>query len=68
LLIFAIVKTVEVAKQVGVSGLVLDALTEDLLGYYRKKKFERLPHPDKRIRRMLLTMADAKATLAELSG
>ncbi len=27
-----------------------------------------LPHPDKRIRRMLLTMADAKATLAELSG
>ena len=43
LLIFAIVKTVEVAKQVGVSGLVLEALTEDLLGYYRKKKFERLP-------------------------
>lgn len=68
LLIFAIIKTVEVARQVGVSGLILDALTEDLLGYYRKKKFERLPHPDKKVRRMLLTMADAKATLAELSG
>lgn len=68
LLTFAIIKTVEVAKQVGVSGLVLDALTDDLLGYYRKAKFERLPHPDKRMRRMLLTMADAKATIAQLSA
>lgn len=68
LLIFAIVKTVELAKQVGVTGLVLDALTDELLGYYRKVKFERLPYPDKRVRRMLLTMADAKATIAELGG
>jgi hypothetical protein len=68
LLIFAIFKTVELAKQVGVSGLVLDALTDDLLGYYRKAKFERLPYPDKRVRRMLLTMADAKATFAEMAG
>lgn len=69
LLIFTIVKTVELAKQVGVSGLVLDALTDDLLGYYKKKaRFERLPYPDKRVRRMVLTMADAKATIAELGG
>jgi hypothetical protein len=69
LLSFAIVKTVEIATHVGVSGLVLDALTDDLLGYYKKKaKFERLPYPDKRVRRMLLTMADAKATLDQING
>jgi len=68
LLIFAIFQTVEIAKQVGVSGLVLDALTDDLLAYYRRAKFERLPYPDKRVRRMLLTMADAKATIAKLTA
>jgi len=68
LLTFAIVKAVEIAAHVGVSGIVLDALTDERLGYYKKAKFERLPYPDKRVRRMLLTMADAKATIAQLGG
>lgn len=68
LLILAIVKTVELSAHVGISGVVLDALTDDLLTYYRRARFERLPYPDKRVRRMLLTMADAKATLGQISG
>lgn len=64
----AIVKTVELSAHVGISGVVLDALTDDLLTYYRRARFERLPYPDKRVRRMLLTMADAKATLGKISG
>jgi hypothetical protein len=66
LLIFSIFKTIEISEQVGVSGLVLDALTDNLLSYYQKARFERLPYPDKRVRRMLLTMADARATMKEL--
>jgi len=60
--------TFAIVKAVGVSGIVLDALTDERLGYYKKAKFERLPYPDKRVRRMLLTMADAKATIAQLGG
>jgi hypothetical protein len=65
LLTFAIFKTLRVAEEIGVAGVVLDAMTDDLLGYYRKMKFERLPYPDTRKRRMLLTIADARATLAQ---
>jgi hypothetical protein len=64
LLIFAIVKVVRLSEEIGIAGIVLDAMTDDLLSYYRKMKFERLPYPDTRKRRMLLTMADAKATIA----
>ncbi len=62
LLTFAIVKAVKLSDEIGVAGMILDAMTDDLLGYYRTMKFEQLPYPDKRKRRMLLTMADAKAT------
>lgn len=66
LLSFAIVKTLRVAEEIGVAGIVLDAMTDDLLGYYRKMKFERLPYPDQRKRRMLLTIADARETAASM--
>lgn len=68
LLSFAIVKTLRVAEEVGVAGIVLDAMTDDLLGYYKRMKFERLPYPDPRKRRMLLTIADARATAASMGG
>jgi hypothetical protein len=67
LLTYAIMKAVETSSHIGVAGIVLDAMTDNLLGYYRKAKFERLPHPDQRTRRMLLTMVDANATIASLS-
>jgi hypothetical protein len=66
LLVFAIVKALETSNNIGVAGIVLDALTERLLSYYRKKKFERLPYPETDKRRMLLTMADARATIESL--
>jgi GNAT superfamily N-acetyltransferase len=62
LLIFAIEKTLRISNEIGVAGIVLDAMTDDLLDYYRKMKFERLPYPDPRKRRMLLTLADVRAT------
>jgi hypothetical protein len=65
LLAHAIVMSLELSERVGISGIVLDALTDDLVKYYRKFRFERLPNPDKRVRRMLLTIADARATLAQ---
>jgi hypothetical protein len=68
LLSFAIVQTLKAAEHIGIAGIILDAMTDDLLGYYRKMKFERLPYPDPRKRRMLLTIADAKATAARLGG
>lgn len=69
LLSFAIVKTLRVAEDIGIAGIVLDAMTDDLLSYYKKTaKFERLPYPDPRKRRMLLTIADARATAASMGG
>jgi len=68
LLSFAIVKTLQTAENIGVAGIILDAMTDDLLAYYGRMKFERLPYPDLRKRRMLLTIADARATAANMGG
>jgi GNAT superfamily N-acetyltransferase len=63
LLVFAIAKVRKMSKQIGVAGIVLDALTPELLAFYSKLKFKRLPYPQSEHRRMLLTMPDAKATI-----
>lgn len=68
LLSFAIVQTLKASEHIGIAGIILDAMTDDLLSYYRKMKFERLPYPDPRKKRMLLTIADAKATMASMKG
>lgn len=68
LLSFAIVQTLKAAEHVGIAGIILDAMTDDLLGYYRKMKFDRLPYPDPRKKRMLLTIADARATAASMGA
>jgi hypothetical protein len=68
LLTFAIVKAVRLSEEIGIAGIILDAMTDDLLSYYQKQRFERLPYPDKRKRRMLLTIANAKAALDEARG
>lgn len=66
LLSFAIVKTLRVSEDIGIAGIILDAMTDDLLTYYKRMKFDRLPYPDLRKRRMLLTIADARATAASM--
>ena len=65
LLKFAIRQTLTMSRNVGVAGIILDALREPLLGFYRKFGFERLPYPESERRRMLLTMSDARVAARE---
>jgi GNAT superfamily N-acetyltransferase len=68
LLGFSILKAIKVSRDVGVAGIILDALTDPLLQFYSKLKFDRLPYPpESGRRRMLLTMADARIA-AQLAG
>ncbi len=63
LLTFAMIKVLRVSEEIGVAGIILYALTPELLIFYMKKlNFEKLPYPQARRRRMLLTIADARAT------
>ncbi len=63
LLILAMIKVLEESEEIGVAGMILDALTPKLLTFIKKKLgFERLPYPQTRRRRMLLTIDDARET------
>jgi GNAT superfamily N-acetyltransferase len=62
LMLFAITKAIVVSEQIGAAGIVLDALRPALFDFYARFKFIDLKIPGRR--RMLLTMAEARASLA----
>jgi len=66
MMLFAIAKAIAVSEQVGAAGIILDALNNKLFGFYRKFQFIDLKIPNRR--RMLLTMAEARATIAAARG
>ena len=64
--LFAIAKAIAVSEQVGAAGIILDALRSSLFDFYQRFHFTDLKIPNRR--RMLLTMAEARATVAAARG
>lgn len=64
--LFAITKAIAVSEQVGAAGIILDALRPSLFDFYQRFRFTDLKIPNRR--RMLLTMAEARATIAAARG
>jgi len=68
MMLFAIAKAITVSEQVGAAGIILDALRPELAPFYGRFKFTDLKMPGRRHIRMLLTMAEARATVAAARG
>lgn len=62
----AVLKGIEASHIVGARAFVVDALNEEAEGFYRKFGFELMPPAAKRA--MFLLVADAEATIAEVSA
>ena len=56
LLNFAFKQVVSLAGVIGITGIVIEALTEALVPRYQKLGFVLLPHPDREKRRMFMDM------------
>jgi hypothetical protein len=66
MMLFAIAKSISLSEQLGVAGIILDALNSRLFDFYHRFRFTDLKIPNRR--RMLLTMAEARATIAAARG